>query len=68
MAAMSRAAWPSSQSWVCLSSALVASGLSSRNANGMMISKKSMRTKTATAITWVAVEEFPVTRSCSAVR
>src|SRR5690242_21854118 len=44
MAAMSCTAWPSNQSWVCLSSALVASGLSSRNANGMMISKKSMTT------------------------
>jgi hypothetical protein len=68
MVVMSCKAWPSSQSWVRLSTALVASGLSSRNANGMMISKKSMRTKTATAMTWVAVEDFPVTRSCSAVR
>ena len=68
MAVMSCTAWPSSQSWVCLSSALVASGLSSRNANGMRISKKSMRTKTATAMTWVAVEDFPVTRLCSAAR
>jgi len=42
MAAMSCKAWPSSQSWLCLSSALAASGLSSRKANGMMISKKSM--------------------------
>ena len=42
MVAMSCKAWLSSQSWLCLSSALVASGLSSRNANGMMISKKSM--------------------------
>jgi hypothetical protein len=33
-----------------LSSALVASGLSSRNANGMMISKKSMMTKMMTAM------------------
>ena len=46
----------------------MASGLSSRNANGMMISKKSMMTKMTTAMTWVAVEDFPVTRLCSAVR
>ena len=57
MAAMSCKACPSSQSWVCLSRALVASGRSSRNANGMMISAKSMMTKTATAMTWVAVED-----------
>ena len=60
MAAMSCKAWLSSQSWLCLSTALVASGLSSRNANGMMISKKSMMTKMTTAMTWVAVEDFPV--------
>ena len=68
MVAMSCRAWPSSQSWLCLSSALVASGLSSRNANGMSISKKSMMTKRTTARTWMAVEDFPVTRLCSAVR
>ena len=50
MVAMSCTAWPSSQSWVCLSRALVASGLSSRNANGMMISAKSMMTKMTTAM------------------
>jgi hypothetical protein len=33
----------------------VASGLSSRNTKGMMISKKSMRTKMTTATTWAAV-------------
>ena len=33
----------------------------------MMISKKSMITKMTTAMTWVAVEDFPVTRLCSAV-
>ena len=42
---------------MCLSSALVAAGLSSRNANGMMISMKSMMTKRAMARTWVAVED-----------
>ena len=68
MVAMSCRAWLISQSWVCLSRALVASGLSSRNANGTMISKKSMRTKVTTATTWVAVEDFPVTRLCSAAR
>ena len=68
MAVMSCKAWPSSQSWLCLSCALVASGLSSRNANGMIISKKSMITKMMTAMTWVAVEDFPVTRLCRAVR
>jgi hypothetical protein len=41
-----------------LSVALVASGRSSRNMNGMMISADSMRTKTTTATTWVAVEDF----------
>lgn len=50
MAVMSCKAWPSSQSWLCLSSALVASDLSCRNANGMMISKKSMMTKMMTAM------------------
>ncbi len=62
MAVMSCKAWLSSQFWVCLSRALVASGLSSRNANGMRISKKSMMTKMTTAMTWVAVEDVPVTR------
>ena len=57
MAAMSCRAWLISQSWQCLSSALVASGRSSRNANGMMISENSMMTAT----TRVAVEDFPVT-------
>jgi hypothetical protein len=33
-----------------------------------VISKKSMTTKTITATTWVAVEYFPMTRLCSAVR
>jgi hypothetical protein len=33
-----------------------------------MISENSMRTKMTTAATWVAVEDFPVTRSCSALR
>ena len=47
---------------------LLASGRSSRNTNGMMISKNSMTTNTTTAMTWVAVEYFPVTRWCSAVR
>ena len=56
-----------SQSWAFLSRALVAAGLSSRNANGM-ISENSMRTKMMTAMTWVAVEDFPVTWLCSAVR
>src|SRR2546421_4408187 len=41
-------AWPSSQSWAFFSAALVASGRSSRNANGMIISKNSMRTNRMT--------------------
>ena len=51
MPTMSCKAWPSSQSWERFSSALVASGRSSRNANGMMISKNSMTTKTTIAMT-----------------
>ena len=61
MPAMSRTAWPRSDPGA-LEQRLAASGLSSRNTNGMMISKKSMRTKTATATTWVAVEVFLATR------
>ena len=34
----------------------------------MMISENSIRTKMTTAMTWVAVEDVPVTRMCSAVR
>ena len=48
---MSCNAWPASQSWERLSTALVASGRSSRAKKGMMISKNSMTTKTATATT-----------------
>lgn len=48
--------WPRSHAWALLSAALVASGRSARNPNGMMISKNSVRTKTMTATTWVAVE------------
>jgi hypothetical protein len=36
--------------------------------NGMMISKKSMTTKMTTAMTWITVDDFPLTRLCSAVR
>jgi hypothetical protein len=42
-----------------LSSALVASGLSCRNANGMMISKKSMMT----AMTWGVAGRCRTSRS-----
>jgi hypothetical protein len=57
---MSCRAWPSSQSWAFFSAALVALGRSSRNTNGMMISKNSMRTKRTTRTTWFAVEDLLV--------
>ncbi len=65
---MSCRAWPSSQPWAFFRNALVASGRSSRNANGMMISENSMRTKMTTPATWFAVEDLLVTRMCSPVR
>ena len=65
---MSWRAWPSSQSWAFFSAALVASGRSSRSANGMMISKNSMRTNRMTPRTWLAVEDLLVTRMCRPLR
>ena len=68
MPAMNCKVWPHSHCWGVLSAALLASGGSSRNTNGVVISKNSMSTKTTTATIWVAVEYFPVTRLCSTVR
>ena len=65
---MSCRAWLSSHSWVFLSAALVPSGRSSRNANGTMISKNSMKTNRMTPTTWFAVEALLVTRMCSPLR
>lgn len=57
-----------SQDCVRLSRAAVRSGQISRKSHGMMISRYSMMTKTRTPATRVAVDQFPVTRLCRAVR